>query len=80
MAPCDWIGTHMKSSFGGDPVEDHTKHNGKCNTDLFAGSQMKKQSSEGNHIQYHQGTTVNHQGCRESVRLTINNIITMLVM
>ena len=34
MAPGDRIGAHMKSGFGGDPVEDHTKHNGKRNTNL----------------------------------------------
>ena len=34
MVSCDGIGTHVEGSFGGDPVEDYTKHNGKCNTNL----------------------------------------------
>lgn len=35
VAPCDGVGAHMESGLGGDPVDDHTKHNGKCNTYLF---------------------------------------------
>lgn len=51
MVPCDRIGAHMKSGFGGDPVKDHTKHNGKRNTNLtmkrFAGLQTEYVDCEG---------------------------------
>lgn len=34
MVPRSGVGAHVKGGFGGDPVEDHAKHDGKGDANL----------------------------------------------
>lgn len=76
----------MKSSFSGDPVENHTKHNGKRNTNLtmkrFTGLQTEYVDCKGEERtiahNYHE-SSIMCSICGE-ILLTINSIMTMLVV
>lgn len=51
----------MKSSFGGDPVENDSEHGGKRNSDLFTGARIFLKSLSGTRAQRRGGPGCYHE-------------------